>query len=245
MLLAEKSYLPRATALTARGFYDAFAYGNATMGWSTVPQRKAARRVDTLLLPLDEDGDDFYNILHGFVTRFLAMELGAKPAADGGGADGGACALDEHVREWYSALSASLPSPLPTPLTCATLADVLATFWYDVSANHRHAGTVAGEVEDPCFAPWAWREGELCGTPRQTLATASLMSLTSLEQPRITSDYSYLFDRNQTKRLWRNLTAELLELGETVDARNAERERWGRRRYRVFEPAHIETSVAI
>ena len=93
------------------------------------------------------------------------MQQGGCSRVVAGWLQGGGCtdlvrgqlALDEHVREWYSALSASLPSPLPTPLTCATLADVLATFWYDVSANHRHAGTVAGDVEDPCFAPWAWR----------------------------------------------------------------------------------------
>lgn len=241
MLLAEKSYLPRATALTNQGFRDAFAYGNATLVWSTVPERRAARGVDSLLLPFDEDGDEFYQIVHRFVGRFVAAEI---ETPSGGGTD--ACARDGAVRAWYSELSAKLPSPgLPEPMTCAALVDVLATFAYDVSAGHRHAGTVAGEVEDPCFAPWAWRKGELCGTPRQTLATASLMSLTSLEQPRIVGDYTYLFDRDETKLLWRDFTAELREFGTQLDARNDAREAAGKRRYRVFEPKNIETSVAI
>ena len=44
---------------------------------------------------------------------------------------------------------------LPT-LSCANLETVLASFMYYVSAGHNHVGTVAAEIEDPCFMPWAW-----------------------------------------------------------------------------------------
>lgn len=45
--------------------------------------------------------------------------------------------------------------------------------------------------------------------------------------------------------MWRRLVERLLEFGDTVDARNAARKDAGKRPFRVFEPANIETSLAI
>ena len=61
----------------------------------------------------------------------------------------------------------------------------------------------------------------------------------------IVDDYTFLFEAEEAKGMWRTLTAELLAFGEGVDARNEARERAGRRAYRVFEPRNIETSVAV
>lgn len=256
MLLAEKAYIRRATALTPQGMTDVFAYGNSTLIWETVPDRISARGVDTLVLPMDEDGRDFYDVLRGYADRFLQETLVRNPFSAGSAPEAESqtsisesaaatppspppslppaadtCGRDPHVARWYLALSSRLPPPgLPQPLTCASLADVVATFAFDVTAGHRHVGSVAAETEDPCFAPWAWRTGELCGTPRQSHALASLMSLTSQEQPRLVDDYSFLFDSPAAKTLWWELQAGLLAVGERVDARNDRREAEGRRR---------------
>jgi hypothetical protein len=260
MLLAEKAYVRRATALTPRGMNDIFMYGNSTLKWETIPDRIRARGVDTLVLPMDEDGRDFYNVMRGYAARFFHQALVLDPFPDSPAEAGGApdsaaspgdapppspppslppslppaadaCGRDPHIARWYLALSNRLPSPgLPQPLTCDSLADVLASFVFDVTAGHRHVGSVAAETEDPCFAPWAWRTGELCGTPRQSHALASLMSLTSQEQPRLMDDYSFLFDAPALKTLWWQLQAELAELRKRVDARNDRREAAGKRR---------------
>lgn len=232
MLLAEESLLPRATALTRDGFRAVFAAGNASdaLAFATVPEARRARGVDTLALPYDEDGAEYYAILRRFVERYIGAEVRCD---------------DPLVAAWYSRLASLLPRGDLPPLSCGSLADVIATFAHHVSALHGHVGQVAGEVEDPCFAPFAWREGELCGTPRQSLARASIMAATGNANPRIVDDYTFLFEAEEAKGMWRTLTAELLAFGEGVDARNEARERAGRRAYRVFEPRNIETSVAV
>ena len=232
MLLSSDALLPRAMALTPEGFRTLFAAGNASdaLAFATVPDARRARGVDTLVLPFDEDGAEYYDILRRFVRKYIAAEVRCD---------------DPLVARWYARLASLLPQGELPPLSCGSLADVIATFAHHVSALHGHVGQVAGEVEDPCFAPFAWREGELCGTPRQSLARASIMAATGSTNPRIIDDYSFLFKRGETKGLWRNMTAELLSFGERVDARNEARERAGRRRYRVFEPRNIETSVAV
>merc|ERR1719487_2751572 len=89
---------------------------------------------------------------------------------------------------------------------CEALETVLATLIYLVSAGHRHVGTIAAEVEDPCFAPWAWREGELCGTPRTAYMQGLIMATTGLEQPTIVEDYTHMFLDDASKGLWRGFT---------------------------------------
>jgi hypothetical protein len=254
MLLDEKAYIRRATALSPRGMSDVFAVGNSTLKWEALPDRITARGVDSIVLPMDEDGRDFYDVLRGYAGKYLEATLEQNPFSRGSPSpplpyseaatpppppslptspptEADACGRDVHVSQWYRALSSRLPAPgLPQPLTCGSLADVIATFSFDVSAGHRHVGSVAAETEDPCFAPWAWRTGELCGTPRQSHALASLMSLTSSEQPRLIDDYSFLFDSPEAKQLWWDLQAELRAFGARVDARNDHREAEGRRR---------------
>ena len=133
------------------------------------PGSRRARGVDTLTLPYDEDGAEYYAILRRFVERYINAEVRCD---------------DPLVAAWYSRLASLLPRADLPPLSSGSLADVIATFAHHVSALHGHVGQVAGEVEDPCFAPFAWREGELCGTPRQSLARASIMAATGHANPR-------------------------------------------------------------
>ena len=56
------------------------------------------------------------------------------------------------------------------------------------------------------------------------------MSLTSQNQPRLADDFTFLFDSEATKQLWRDLKYELDLLGKRVNTRNDAREAAGRRR---------------
>ena len=85
----------------------------------------------------------------------------------------------------------------------------------------------------------------MCGAPRTFFVQALIMSSTGLEQPKIVDDYTHIFDDPEAKRMWTRLVANLTAFGAIVDARNAVREAAGKRAFRVFETANIETSLGI
>ena len=122
----------------------------------------------------------------------------------------------------------------------------MTTFMYLVSGAHNHVGSVAAELEDPCFCPWTWREDEYpaCGTPRNFFTQAITMALTALKQPGITEDFSHLFPDANTKELWHQATDAMKRLTVTIGTRN--RDRVSRiRDFLSFDPSRIEISVGI
>lgn len=235
LLAPEWGMLHRSVPLTTAGLTGLWQYANTTsrgLTWQTVPAKKAARGVD-LTLPYDVDGLDYYAILKNYTHSYLSHYYDL--ATD-------SCAADPAVQRWYARVDSLLPatSDLPT-LTCAVLEDVLSTFMYHVSAYHRHVGSIASEAADPCFAPMAWREGELCGPPRTMFMQGLIMATTGLEQPTIVEDYTHMFLDSPAKQMWRDLSARLRAFGTTVDDRNKARSR----PFTVFDSENIETSVGI
>lgn len=237
VLVPEWGMVHRGAPLSTAGLTALFNYANTTsrgLMWQTIPARKAAKGVD-LELPLDVDGSDYYSILKNYTNAYLTHYYDYKAVPD-------ACAADAAVARWYARVDSISPAVADMPeLSCAVLEDVLATFMYYVSAGHRHVGTIASEVADPCFAPWAWREGELCGTPRTAFMQGLIMATTGLEQPTILEDYTSLFLDDTTKQMWLDLSANLRGLGAKVDERNKRR----RRPFTVFDSEHIETAIGI
>ena len=75
------------------------------------------------------------------------------------------------------------------------------------------------------------------------------MGSTGFEQPKITDDYTYMFDginhAEPSKALWRLMKAALVHLEAVVEQRNVERAAAGRREYYVFLPSRIETAISI
>lgn len=242
VLVPEFGMVHRASPLTKAGLTALFDHANKTskgLTWQTIPARKAAKGV-ALELALDVDGLDYYAILKNYTHAYLGhyYDLDTTSLAT----DTDACAADPSLQRWYARVDSITPasSDLP-PLSCSVLEDVLTTFMYYVSAGHRHVGTIASEVEDPCFAPWAWREGELCGTPRTSFLQGLIMATTGLEQPKILDDYTHMFLDEPAKQMWRDLTARLRALGATVDTRNRVRHR----PFPVFDSESIETAIGI
>lgn len=237
VLVPELGMVHRAAPLSVDGLTALFKYANTTsrgLTWQTIPQRKVAKGVE-LELPLDQDGLDYYHIIKNYTHHYLTHYYDFTAPVD-------ACAADADIVKWYRRVDTITPAStdLP-PLTCMVLEDVLSTFMYYVSAGHRHVGTIASEVADPCFAPWAWREGELCGTPRTAIMQGLIMATTGLEQPTVLEDYTHMFLDERTKHMWRDLSANLRALGSIVDERNRAR----RRPFTVFDSQHIETAIGI
>jgi hypothetical protein len=235
-LVNDRGLLHRGTPLSKQGLVDLFKYArteSAGITWATIPARKAAKGVDTLLLPLDEDGGDFYAILKTFVHKYLAHYYSYA---------GNECGADAELAAWRSRVNAISPShDLPSELSCEVLEDILATFMYLVSAGHNLVGSIAGEQEDPCFAPSAWVEGDLCGLPRTGYTQSLIISLTSLEQPKIWEDYSHLMLDPAAEQLWHGFSAELRAFDLVVADRNQHRSR----EFAVFDVDKIETAVGI
>jgi len=228
----------RAASLTHNGMAGAYAYANSSsrlIRWSTVAYKIRTRgdTVDTFTLPMDEDGSDFYTIMNRFVRSYLLTHY--DYAAN-------TCGSDAGIQRWYARANTVLPNyDLPMPITCENLEEVLSVMMYLVSAMHQHVGTIGAEVEDPCFAPWAWREGDVCGPPRSFFTQSAIMLSTSKEQPRILEDYTHMFDDQASKQLWRNLVTDLTALNGTVASRNLNR----RRPFRSFQTSTMETGVSI
>jgi len=254
LLVNEGGMISRATGLTAKGIRQVFEYGNTSsrhLAWLSIPERKRLKGVDTLTLPLDEDGDDYYAIIFNYVRSYMIEYYGPFEATKDGPVDltqtTDACASDMTTVEWYKRVDLHTPNnDLPKPLTCHGLLNVLATAFYLVSAIHRHVGTIAAEVEDPCFAPWAWREGDLCGPPRTFTVHAEIMSATAYATlPKIVEDYTHLFEDEVAKELWRGFSANMTAFQDIVDARNVRRLASGKFAFKVYEPENIETSTGI
>ena len=201
--------------------------------WASIRARHTSPHIDTLTLPFKEDGDDYYAALRTFVHEYLSIHF--DYASNG-------CASDTAVGAWYGRVNTLMPQhDLPTTLTCEVLEEVLSTFMFYVSAMHNHVGTIAAEVEDPCFAPWAWREGELCGPPRTSFTQAIVMTSTSMEQPKIVDDYTHMFDDAPSKAAWSRFTVGLRVVGQRVEQRNKHR----RRPFLSFATDRIETAISI
>ena len=69
-----------------------------------------------------------------------------------------ACASNSDLIAWRNRVNEMTPLKDMPPMNCPNLIDVMSTFMYLVTGAHNHVGSVAAELEDPCFCPWAWRE---------------------------------------------------------------------------------------
>lgn len=182
-------------------------------------------------LPITEDGTEYWMIIEKMVGDYVNSEW-----------PGDTCADDPYLRNYWSGTNVIVynKANLP-PLTCGHLISLLSQFFVSVSAMHRYVGNVASEAMDPCWGPWAWREGELCGTPMGTGGTQSIMGATALNQPRIMEDYTYLFDKPASKEAWKTMIESLKDFKTRVAQRNEKR----KRPFRAFEPDRVETTISI
>ena len=178
-----------------------------------------------------QDGTEYWMIVEKMVSDYVNSEWPDD-----------SCNKDKHLRNYWSGTNYVVYNKGNLPkLTCPHLISMLSQFFVSVSGMHRYVGNVAAEAMDPCWGPWTWREGELCGTPMGTGNTQSIMGATALSQPRIMEDYTYLFDKPASKKAWKTMTDSLADLKTRVAERNEKR----KRKFLVFETDRIETTISI
>jgi hypothetical protein len=248
-LVNQNGLIHRASPFTVAGLEQIFEFARSAQSgitWATIPERRAAQNIgdiDGRPLPLVDDGTPFYAACLKLVRSYLLMYYAdGRAEYDEVTPEGpDPCGADPHLIDWHRRVNSIAPTGDLPALTCANLEGVLATVIYLVTAGHTHVGALAGEVEDPCFSPWAWRDnGELCGTPRTSLTQALTFALTSLEQPLLNDDFSGVLDE-EARPLWHTFQADLTAHGAVVEERNLARSR----SFASFEPRNIEVSVGI
>lgn len=235
-LTNEFGLVHRAFPFNVQGQKDLYRYGSQTLKFKTVPEQYADQGIDPadMTLALHEDGLEFYGLLRDLTKAYLVQYYDLNDPAS--------CASDDELGRWYSRINSMYPQHDLPPLNCDNLVEVLASTMYRVSAVHNHVGSIGAELRDPCFMPWSWREGELCGMPRTFYTQALTMGLTSLTMPKIVEDYTHILPKSDINdHLWHGFTSSLLEFGERVIKRNLKRVR----EFQTFLPFLVETGIGI
>ena len=216
-LVNEWGLLQRAMGLTEKGMKQLFDYAKSEKGgvtWKTIPQLKARKVQLRSISPLTK------MVMITTLSSMLSFKkVMLRYYSDGttfSSPDG--CEADSDLRNWHDRVNEITPLEDLPPLNYPNMVDVFSTFMYLVSGGHNHVGSVAAELEDPCHQPWAWREHDYpaCGTPRTFFTQAVIMALTSLQQPKVTEDFTHLFEDAETKAAWLEMTHKMNQLSETV-----------------------------
>ena len=240
-LVNEFGLLHRSTALSKDGLRELLLLAQSTKRGETfkpTPQRFAAQNIDPedATLPLHEDGGDFYSVIKTYIHSYMSAHWDYASNA---------CNADVHMKNWVARINlVSVGHNLPLvfeDLTCEFVEELLTTVVYGVTAGHTHVGALGAEFEDPCHMPWAWREGETCGTPRTGYTQMLVLASTSYNQPKLVDDYTHIYPDEADKQLWRDFQTNLEAFGARVDARNALRTR----QFKSFDIKNIEISVGI
>lgn len=187
ILTSEGGLLHRGWALSKAGFVALFDYAKAShplFKWATVPDRFAATGMPAGLLPLHEDGLDFYGEIATYVERYVALYYASDAAV----------AADADLQTFFAVLNEhALNRDLPAALTRATVVDVLATYVFYVTGYHAHSGSLGAEGMSPELAPQSWYASDDAAAmpvspPNNFLHVAITMSATSALQLSITGD---------------------------------------------------------
>ncbi|EQC28003.1 hypothetical protein SDRG_14275 [Saprolegnia diclina VS20] len=91
--------LQRAIALTTRGMKQAWDIGLGSFAYEPFPAMVARQQIDTMTLPLHEDGIDYWYIVSRFVSSYLALYYSADVEVTS----------DASVVAFWTVLDAALP----------------------------------------------------------------------------------------------------------------------------------------
>ena len=227
-LYQPKGLLQRGTALTLNGMKTTWDYCQQALKLETFPEMIKRQNIDTVTLPFHEDGLDYYNIVHKFVSDYV--DLYYKSDSD----------LDAGVHSFWKSWSDNLPGHL-RPLNLDGLKDVVAQTIVIASGHHNQVGTLGEYITDPTFAPFSWVEGELSATPFNALMMPLVYIGANLDQPRIMEDFSHVMLDDKAKAVCHAFTADLQKFVDTVEGRNTKRVR----PYSCFNPKYVEMAASI
>ncbi|CAK4086271.1 unnamed protein product [Aphanomyces euteiches] len=228
-LFTDRGFLHRATAFTSRGFDQTWEYGLTHFKFETIPERLARQNIDTVVTPFAQDGLDFWNVLHAFVSDYVDLYFATD--AD--------VVADAELRAFWQFLTTT-PGWQHRQLGLASLKDVITQGFMWVTALHNYIGGVGEYIMDPEFCPSAWLEGEIGSRPGPAVRTAIILSATNLTMPSILEDFSHIMLDDKAKQLCHRFSNDMMALADIIQARNRERDH----PFTSFDPATVELSVS-
>ena len=186
ILTSEGGLFHRGWALSKAGVIALFDYAKANhplFQWATVPERFAATGMPADLLPLHEDGLDFYEKIVTYFTTYVDLYYASDQAV----------ASDADLQNFFAVLNEhALNQDLPAATTKKTVVDVLASYVFYVTGYHAHGGSLGAEIMNAEMAPQSWYAADASvkpvSPPNNFLHVAITMCATSALQLSITGD---------------------------------------------------------
>ena len=186
ILTSDGGLLHRGWAMSEAGIVALFDHAKANhplFQWATVPERFAATGMPADLLPLHEDGLDFYEKVQAYVGSYVDLYYNSDAAVAG----------DADLQHFFAVLNEhSLNQDLPAATTKAKVVEILSTYLFYVTGYHAHGGSLGAEGMHPEVAPQSWYAADASvkpvSPPNNFLHVALTMSATSSLQLSITGD---------------------------------------------------------
>lgn len=236
-LFSPGGFLHRAFALSEEGMAQTWKFGWATLSYEPFPDMVRRMQIDTMKIPLEEDGVELWAIFHEFVSNYVYLYYPEEQAL---------CA-DAEVRAFMDETRRLMPPRAQMGnLNRATLVEFLTYSFFMVSAGHNFLGTVAEYVADPDFCPTVWLEEQPeceqpSGLPVYAVRAGLIMTATGFPQPRLLDDFSGVMLDDKAKAVCREFREALTKQAAVVDKRNLSR----RQPFQALNPRFIELAVSI
>ena len=78
--------------------------------------------------------------------------------------------------------------------------DLIVAYCMLVTSAHQQVGAIGVYMQDASFCAFKWTPGKLCGNKQTAIAQALLMAFTSTPMPKLQSDWSHLFLKQDIAR---------------------------------------------
>jgi len=212
VLVPDRGLLRRGIAFSNIGLRDLWRAAGTQWTSLTLPAKLLASQglPEGTDLPMHTEGLKYWFLLDNYVGEYFKA---AGYSSNGVAGEPDDCANDPAIVKFWRRMGTAVPewTMPPGKLTCDLLIKALSSVYWSVSGLHNYLGTVGSEVADPCFAPFAWREGELCAPPRNAFSQALTLAATSFYQPLISESYEHLFLTAETKEVERQFIKNVSE----------------------------------
>jgi len=236
LLLPKAALFHRLFGFKWWGLKKVYAHAKAVYICETFPEELQRRGVaDARDYPYGEDGLLFWNSVRAFVERYFdAVGLGEDVLTKNVG-----------IQKWLQDLRAVSPT-LRAVENRDDLLDLIAIYLFNATAVHEHAGgDISFSLSNIGFVVPGVRKGErledMFPSRNSMIQSYMLGVLTSYKMPSLLEDWSIAMLTPQAKQVVVEWLAELRELADTIEARNAQREQ----PCNTYNPRFLELSVSI
>lgn len=237
-LFSPGGFLHRAFALSEEGMAQTWKFGwEQVFRYEPFPEMVKRMKIDTMTIPLEEDGVELWAIFHEFVEEYVYLYYPEEHVL---------CA-DAEVRAFVDETRRLMPPRAQMAnFNRATLVEFLTYSFFMVSAGHNFLGTIAEYVADPDFCPTVWLEDQPegqqpSGLPLYAVRAGLIMTATGFPQPRLLDDFSGVMLDEKAKKVCANFREALLKQAIVVDKRNLSR----KQPFQALNPRFIELAVSI